>query len=156
MGNSSSKHKSSKRSIQSRKIQQPIQNIPTYEPDYRAPQQAYDYSTPQYPQQQQQQQQHYEEEAELVEDFAVPGNVYADIDSCISRLIAVGQQRHIGKNVCITNDEIIAICRYAYDLFLSQPVSSCLVSVYIRGIHVNVCIAAVGVKCWSQDCRRCK
>ncbi|CAO3608200.1 unnamed protein product [Mucor hiemalis] len=119
MGNSSSKHKSSKRSIQSRK--QPI--IPAYEPDYRTPQQAYDYSTPQQQQQQQQlqpqpQPQYYEEE---VEDVAVAGNIHADIDSCISRLIGVGQQKHIGKSVCITNEEMIAICRYSYDIFLSQP-----------------------------------
>ncbi|OBZ80308.1 Serine/threonine-protein phosphatase PP-Z1, partial [Choanephora cucurbitarum] len=48
-------------------------------------------------------------------------HTHADIDSCIQRLLAAGKSRHIGKSVCLDQNEVIAICRYAYDLFLSQP-----------------------------------
>ncbi|KAI9354036.1 Metallo-dependent phosphatase-like protein [Pilaira anomala] len=49
-------------------------------------------------------------------------NIHADIDSCIDRLIKAGSHRNnIGRHVCITQPEMIAICRYAYDIFLGQP-----------------------------------
>ncbi|RCH98650.1 protein phosphatase Z, partial [Rhizopus stolonifer] len=48
-------------------------------------------------------------------------HTHADLDSCIQRLLEAGKSRHIGKSVCLDQNEVIAICRYAYDLFLSQP-----------------------------------
>ncbi|KAI7901458.1 Metallo-dependent phosphatase-like protein [Cokeromyces recurvatus] len=44
------------------------------------------------------------------------------IDSCIQRLIKVGQTKHIGKSLCLSQEEVIAICRYSCQLFLNQPV----------------------------------
>ena len=45
-----------------------------------------------------------------------------DIDECIKRLLDVGMGGKIHKSVCFRNSEIIAICRAAQEVFLSQPV----------------------------------
>lgn len=46
------------------------------------------------------------------------------VDSCIKRLIQVGSSnKHIGKSVCLSPNEISTICRTSYDLFMNQPVS---------------------------------
>jgi serine/threonine-protein phosphatase PP1 catalytic subunit len=47
-----------------------------------------------------------------------------DIDECISRLIEVGSGAKIPKSICFRNSEIVAICRAAQEVFLSQPVSN--------------------------------
>ncbi|KAI9476201.1 MAG: Metallo-dependent phosphatase-like protein [Benjaminiella poitrasii] len=44
------------------------------------------------------------------------------IDYCIERLIKVGQTKHIGRSLCLSQDEVIGICRYSRQLFLEQPV----------------------------------
>ncbi|PHZ17584.1 Metallo-dependent phosphatase [Rhizopus microsporus ATCC 52813] len=51
------------------------------------------------------------------------GPIALDIDACIQKLLQVGsnKNRPIGKSVCLNQNEIIAICRYAYDVFMSQP-----------------------------------
>ncbi|KAG0741075.1 hypothetical protein G6F16_010252 [Rhizopus arrhizus] len=44
------------------------------------------------------------------------------VDSCIKRLIQVGSSnKHIGKSVCLSPNEISTICRTSYDLFMNQP-----------------------------------
>lgn len=47
-----------------------------------------------------------------------------DIDECISRLLDVGVKNKVPKSICFRNSEIVAICRAAQEVFLSQPVSS--------------------------------
>jgi hypothetical protein len=126
MGSSSSKNKQNKRSIRSNNKhsqqnqypQQQQQQYPIVEPDYRKPEpeqipQYFFYDQPH----------HIEDTPVRRESAIVTEDIFADIDSCIERLIHVGQNKNIGKTVCITQNEIIAICRYAYDVFLSQPVS---------------------------------
>ncbi|KAI8985054.1 Metallo-dependent phosphatase-like protein [Pilobolus umbonatus] len=44
-----------------------------------------------------------------------------DIDSCIERLIKVGQKRNFEKALCISEEEMLMICNYASDIFLNQP-----------------------------------
>jgi hypothetical protein len=107
MGNASSKHKHNKRSIGSRKIvaaTSPVQ----YKKQETAV--ANDH-----------------QENIYVDDTYTEHirteNIHTNIDSCIERLIQAGTSDHIGKTACITQPEMIAICRYAYDLFLSQPVN---------------------------------
>jgi serine/threonine-protein phosphatase PP1 catalytic subunit len=46
-----------------------------------------------------------------------------DIDECISRLVDVGSKNKISKSICFRNSEIVAICRAAQEVFLSQPVN---------------------------------
>lgn len=131
MGNSSSRHKQKSKSSKNNKHQQYTQqHFPGYysEPpppsttvlgsDYRKPEpepaasQGYYYN----------EQDTIGKESAIVTDQQQP--THADIDSCIERLLYVGQNKGaIGRTVCISQNEIIAICRYAYDLFLSQPVS---------------------------------
>lgn len=51
-----------------------------------------------------------------------------DIDECINRLLDVGTKNKVTKSTCFRNSEIMAICRAAQQVFLSQPVSClCLV-----------------------------
>lgn len=106
MGNSSSRHKHNKRSVGTRKMA-PVSAIPPPLPplsDIRKPEVAVD-------------------EGYMNPTFEREENIHADIDSCIDRLIKAGSHRNnIGRHVCITQPEMIAICRYAYDIFLSQPV----------------------------------
>lgn len=45
-----------------------------------------------------------------------------DIDECISRLLAIGSTNKIPK-LPFKNSEIVAICRAAQEVFMSQPVS---------------------------------
>lgn len=45
-----------------------------------------------------------------------------DIDECIARLLAVGSTSKISK-LPFKNSEIVAICRAAQEVFMSQPVS---------------------------------
>lgn len=51
-----------------------------------------------------------------------------DIDECISRLLDVGVKTKVPKSICFRNSEIVAICRAAQEVFLSQPVSPLCVS----------------------------
>jgi serine/threonine-protein phosphatase PP1 catalytic subunit len=51
-----------------------------------------------------------------------------DIDECISRLLDVGSKNKISKSICFRNSEIVAICRAAQEVFLSQPVREMRVS----------------------------
>ncbi|CAO3594452.1 unnamed protein product [Absidia cylindrospora] len=44
-----------------------------------------------------------------------------DIDECIDRLLEVGRSSKIHKSICFKNSEIVAICRAAQEIFLSQP-----------------------------------
>ncbi|KAI8875938.1 serine/threonine-protein phosphatase PP-Z1 [Backusella circina FSU 941] len=44
-----------------------------------------------------------------------------DIDECISRLVEVGSKNKVSKSICFRNSEIVAICRVAQEVFLSQP-----------------------------------
>ncbi|KAI7857281.1 serine/threonine-protein phosphatase PP-Z1 [Circinella umbellata] len=44
-----------------------------------------------------------------------------DIDECIKRLLDVGLGGKVHKSVCFRNSEIIAICRAAQEVFLTQP-----------------------------------
>ncbi|CAO3647695.1 unnamed protein product [Mucor hiemalis] len=44
-----------------------------------------------------------------------------DIDECINRLLEVGTSGKITKSICFKNSEIVAICRAAQEVFLSQP-----------------------------------
>lgn len=46
-----------------------------------------------------------------------------DIDECISRLLDAGVKNKVPKSICFRNSEIVAICRAAQEVFLSQPVS---------------------------------
>ncbi|KAK9469554.1 Metallo-dependent phosphatase-like protein [Lipomyces arxii] len=55
-----------------------------------------------------------------------PGNMdmgmpSLDIDEVIQRLLDVGYSGKVTKNVCLKNAEIQVICRYAREIFLSQP-----------------------------------
>jgi serine/threonine-protein phosphatase PP1 catalytic subunit len=49
-----------------------------------------------------------------------------DIDECINRLMEVGIKNKVTKSICFRNSEIVAICRAAQEVFLSQPVSTIL------------------------------
>lgn len=44
-----------------------------------------------------------------------------NIESCIDRLLAASRHKHIGKVLCLDQAEVIAICRYACNIFLEQP-----------------------------------
>ncbi|KAG0169566.1 serine/threonine protein phosphatase Pzh1 [Apophysomyces sp. BC1034] len=44
-----------------------------------------------------------------------------DIDECIGRLLEVGRSGKIHKSLCFKNSEIVAICRAAQEVFMSQP-----------------------------------
>ncbi|KAI8375320.1 serine/threonine-protein phosphatase PP-Z1 [Choanephora cucurbitarum] len=44
-----------------------------------------------------------------------------DIDECINRLLDVGMKNKVTKSICFRNSEIVAICRAAQEVFLSQP-----------------------------------
>ncbi|ORE11056.1 serine/threonine-protein phosphatase PP-Z1 [Rhizopus microsporus var. microsporus] len=44
-----------------------------------------------------------------------------DIDECINRLLDVGTKNKVTKSTCFRNSEIMAICRAAQQVFLSQP-----------------------------------
>ncbi|KAI7901218.1 serine/threonine-protein phosphatase PP-Z1 [Cokeromyces recurvatus] len=44
-----------------------------------------------------------------------------DIDECINRLLDIGMKNKISKSICFRNSEIVAICRAAQEVFLSQP-----------------------------------
>lgn len=46
-----------------------------------------------------------------------------NIDECINRLMEVGIKNKVTKSICFRNYEIIAICRAAQEVFLSQPVN---------------------------------
>jgi hypothetical protein len=46
-----------------------------------------------------------------------------DIDECINRLLDIGVKNKVPKSICFRNSEIVAICRAAQEVFLSQPVS---------------------------------
>ena len=45
-----------------------------------------------------------------------------DIDECITRLLAIGSTNKVSK-LPFKNSEIVAICRAAQEVFMSQPVS---------------------------------
>jgi serine/threonine-protein phosphatase PP1 catalytic subunit len=121
MGNSSSKNKFKKQHARNvvsaptnhhQHHQQQQQQQQQHVPDYRNPE-------PEQPVQDYYQEEQEEDLSNIVADHQ---DAHADIDSCISRLLAVGQTKHIGKSLCLTEPEVIAICRYAYNIFLSQPV----------------------------------
>ncbi|KAI7889152.1 Metallo-dependent phosphatase-like protein [Mucor mucedo] len=108
MGNAASKHRHNKRSVGSRKIVPPSAAAAPPPPIEHKKAEDNPYFDHTY--------------IEHIEPEPVPfEHIHADIDSCISRLIKAGSTPHIGKDVCITQPEMIAICRYAYDLFLTQP-----------------------------------
>lgn len=44
-----------------------------------------------------------------------------DIDECISRLLDQGVKNKAPKSICFRNSEIVAICKAAQEVFLSQP-----------------------------------
>ncbi|KAI8997606.1 serine/threonine-protein phosphatase PP-Z1 [Pilobolus umbonatus] len=44
-----------------------------------------------------------------------------DIDECISRLVDIGMKDKYNKSLCFRNSEIVAICKAAQEVFLSQP-----------------------------------
>ncbi|KAI9282219.1 serine/threonine-protein phosphatase PP-Z1 [Sporodiniella umbellata] len=44
-----------------------------------------------------------------------------DIDECINRLLEVGLKNRVPKSICFRNSEIVAICKAAQEVFLSQP-----------------------------------
>ncbi|EIE89180.1 hypothetical protein G6F45_011907 [Rhizopus arrhizus] len=44
-----------------------------------------------------------------------------DIDECIHRLLDIGLKTKVPKSICFRNSEIVAICRAAQQVFLSQP-----------------------------------
>ncbi|KAI8992029.1 Metallo-dependent phosphatase-like protein [Mycotypha africana] len=44
-----------------------------------------------------------------------------NVDSCIERLSAVGLKRSIKRQLCLSQSEVIILCQYCFDLFLSQP-----------------------------------
>jgi serine/threonine-protein phosphatase PP1 catalytic subunit len=50
------------------------------------------------------------------------GDKPLDLDSCISRLVQVGQTNTMTRQVCLKQAEIVSICHRAQDIFLSQPV----------------------------------
>ena len=149
MGNSSSKSKSKKQQ-KSRKIvatatnnninAQPFPQT-TITPDYRKPQ-------PEQSQNQQHEEYYYhdqDQEQDEQDDYNVDtskNNEHANIDSCIERLIASAQHKHIGKTLCLNQTEVIAICRYAYNIFLDQPVSLIIYKYMIifNNIHSSICI----------------
>lgn len=63
-----------------------------------------------------------------------------DIDECISRLLDVGVKNKVPKSICFRNSEIVAICRAAQEVFLSQPVSlfhSCVLPVSNHSVEFN-------------------
>ncbi|KAI8059994.1 serine/threonine-protein phosphatase PP-Z1 [Gilbertella persicaria] len=43
-----------------------------------------------------------------------------DIDECINRLLDVGTKSKVTKSICFRNSEIVAICRAAQEVFLTQ------------------------------------
>jgi hypothetical protein len=149
MGNSSSKSKSKKQQ-KSRKIvatatnnninAQPFPQT-TITPDYRKPQ-------PEQSQNQQHEEYYYhdqDQEQDGHDDYNVDtskNSEHANIDSCIERLIASAQHKHIGKTLCLNQTEVIAICRYAYNIFLDQPVSLIIYKYMIifNNIHSSTCI----------------
>ena len=47
--------------------------------------------------------------------------VQLDIDDMIQRLLDVGYTGKVSKSLCLKNNEIVAICQAARDVFLSQP-----------------------------------
>ncbi len=53
-----------------------------------------------------------------------------DIDECIHRLLDVGVKNKVPKSICFRNSEIVAICRAAQEVFLSQPVNLHLLCIY--------------------------
>lgn len=123
MGNSASKNRSRKHQ-KSRKMIATETNhnnhapaLPpssTTTPDYRKPQ----------PEQTQPQLE--TEEYYYTEDHQDAGDLHYEqinIESCIDRLLAASQHKHIGKTLCLDQNEVIAICRYAHNIFLDQPVS---------------------------------
>lgn len=113
----------------------------TITPDYRKPQ-------PEQPQNQQHGEYYYQDqdqEQDEYDDYNVDtsnNGEHANIDSCIDRLIASAQHKHIGKTLCLNQTEVIAICRYAYNIFLDQPVSLVIYKymVIFNGIHSFTCI----------------
>ncbi|KAI8879566.1 Metallo-dependent phosphatase [Backusella circina FSU 941] len=44
-----------------------------------------------------------------------------DIDKCIGRLLHVGRNKSMTRVPCLDQDEIVAICRIASNIFLKQP-----------------------------------
>ncbi|KAF1806576.1 Metallo-dependent phosphatase-like protein [Mucor lusitanicus] len=121
MGNSASKNRSRKHQ-KSRKMIATETNhnnhapaLPpssTTTPDYRKPQ----------PEQTQPQLE--TEEYYYTEDHQDAGDLHYEqinIESCIDRLLAASQHKHIGKTLCLDQNEVIAICRYAHNIFLDQP-----------------------------------
>lgn len=131
MGNSSSKNKQKKQRARaiasaqtnhSQNQQPPLQQHQQYVPDYRKPE-------PEHPAEDE-----YDDydDQDLSDNMTSQQDWHADIDSCISRLLAVGQTKHIGRTFCLTEAEVIAICHYAYNIFLGQPVS------FIANVRHNV------------------
>lgn len=125
MGNSASKSRSKKHQ-KSRKMiatetkhnnHAPAVPPSTMTPDYRKPQ-------PEQTQPQLESEEYYYTE-EDADQQGVDGSHHEqiNIESCIDRLLAASQHKHIGKTLCLDQTEVIAICRYAYNIFLDQPVS---------------------------------
>lgn len=59
-----------------------------------------------------------------------------DIDECIHRLLDIGLKTKVPKSICFRNSEIVAICRAAQQVFLSQPVRESLSSSYLTIFRV--------------------
>jgi serine/threonine-protein phosphatase PP1 catalytic subunit len=59
-----------------------------------------------------------------------------DIDECINRLLDIGTKTKVPKSICFRNSEIVAICRAAQQVFLSQPVRESIVSSYLMIFRV--------------------
>lgn len=130
MGNSSSKNKRSKRQAATRGIQ--VEQYPPsqrpYQPDYRKPQPAYepDYRTPQPSS---------DTYYETQEEQYLERDIF-DVDSCIYKLLKVGKTRTINRTFCLTQSEVISICKYAYQLFLSQPVPFFFYYLFIKSFYL--------------------
>lgn len=100
MGNSSSKSKRSKKGHAAREI---LSSVPNNEPMIN----DHEFD---------------EDEDEIIDYYRE--EFVLNIDSCIDRLLVAGNKRNIGKMVCLNQSEVIAICQYSFQLFMSQPVSS--------------------------------
>lgn len=61
-----------------------------------------------------------------------------DIDECINRLLDIGVKNKVPKSICFRNSEIVAICRAAQEVFLSQPVMySCVFTCFSSYIFLT-------------------
>lgn len=153
MGNSISKSRSRKYQTSHKMVKIEVNHNnhtstvlpPTIAPDYRKTQ----------PEQAQQEKYQYtleDSNFESFEDFDYSHYEQINVELCIEKLLAASQQKHIGKTLCLDQVEVIAICRYAYNIFLEQPASFSRLERTVvalnSGIHISHCysIDIVGIK----------